>query len=112
MKTAYLKYINTFAIALPLLIALTYPFFDIGVLLYAILAIAATGFIQFCLAVVMFIENPRDTSIHIYMAGVLIFFLLWLRNHIVGYDNFLTVILVPAPFLLSFYLSFLVYIKR
>ncbi|KFF05319.1 hypothetical protein [Flavobacterium reichenbachii] len=112
MKTKYLKYINTFAIAIPLIIAMTYPFFKEAALLSALLSIAVTGFIQLSLAVIMILNNSQDMSLYLYFAGVALFFILWLRNHIVGYDNFLTFTLVPAPFLLSFYLSFLIYIKR
>ncbi|OOV18272.1 hypothetical protein [Flavobacterium sp. LM4] len=106
MKT--IKRINTIAILIPFVIAITYPFFKYA-LLIALLSTMVTGFLQFCIGVKMLADNPKNKNLKMYIYGVAFFFGLWLMNHIIDYNHFLTYILVPIPLILAIYLSLLIY---
>ena len=106
-----IKYINTFAISLPFLILLTWPFFEEGAVIFALLSTMLTGLFQFSLAIKMLFDNPSDKELQYYTIGVFSFFLLWLVNHLIGYNNFITYLLCPAPLLLAIYLSTIIYKK-
>ncbi|MFH6998955.1 hypothetical protein ACHRVZ_13545 [Flavobacterium sp. FlaQc-57] len=106
-----IKYINTFAIGLPFLILLTWPFFEEGALIFALLSTMLTGLLQFLLAIKMLADNPNDKELQYYTLGVISFFLLWLVNHLIGYNIFINYILCPAPLLLAIYLSMIIYKK-
>jgi apolipoprotein N-acyltransferase len=110
MKTV--KKINTFAISLPLVILITYPIFNQAALLFALLSTMLTGFLQFSIGVKMLVDNPSDKKLQIYMIGVISFFLLWLINHLIDYNNFITYLLFPIPLLLAIYLSIIIYKKE
>lgn len=107
-----IKYINTFAITLPFIIAATYPIYKENALLLALVSTMATGFLQFLLGVKMLVDNPQDKNLQLYMGGVLFFFGLWLTNVLIGYNNFISYILFPIPLILAIYLSLLIYKKQ
>lgn len=109
MKT--IKYINTFAIGLPfLIIILAYPFLEQRALLFGLLSTMATGFIQFCIGVKMLFDNPRSKSLLAYILGVALFFILWLLNENMSYND-MSYYLFPIPLLLAIYLSIIIYKK-
>jgi apolipoprotein N-acyltransferase len=110
MKTT--QKINTFAIALPFAIAITYPIFTEGALFFAALSTIVTGFLQFSIGVKLLVDNPRNRNLQIYMSGVVFFFGLWLVNSLIDYIDFITYILFPIPFILAIYLSLLIYQKK
>ncbi|MCD0466898.1 hypothetical protein [Flavobacterium sp. ENC] len=107
-----IKYINTFAITLPFLIAATYPIYKEGAIIFAIISTMATGFLQFSLGIKMLIDNPRNKNLQLYIAGVVTFFALWLTNVLISYNDFINYILFPIPLILAIYLSLLVYKKE
>jgi len=104
-----IKYINTFAIALPFVIAITYPIFKENAIILALLSTMVTGFLQVCTGIKMLADNPKNKTLQMYIYGVVFFFGLWLMNHIIGYNDFLTYILVPIPLILAIYLSLFIY---
>jgi len=106
-----IKYVNTFAISLPFLILLTCPFFEEGAVIFALLSTMLTGLLQFSLAIKMLIDNPNDKELQYYTIAVFSFFLLWLVNHLIGYNNFITYLLCPTPVFLAIYLSTIIYKK-
>ena len=110
MKT--IKNLNTFAVGLPLVILITYPFFKEGSLLFALLSTIVTGFIQFCLGLKLIFEMPDDSKFQIYIVGVFAFFTLWFINNVIDYNDVLTYILFPIPLILAIYLSVLIYKKE
>ncbi|RUT70498.1 hypothetical protein D0817_11855 [Flavobacterium cupreum] len=107
-----IKYINTFAIALPFLIVATYPIYKEGALIFAIISTMATGFLQFSLGIKMLIDNPGNKNLQLYIAGVVAFFALWLINVLISYNDFINFILFPIPLILAIYLSLLIYKKE
>jgi len=107
MKT--IKNLNTFAVGLPLVILITYPFFKEGALLFALLSTMVTGFIQFCLGLKLLFEMPNNLKLQIYIVAVFLFFGLWFINNLIGYKDALTFILFPIPLILAIYLSVLIY---
>ncbi|OUL64300.1 hypothetical protein B8T70_01000 [Flavobacterium sp. AJR] len=109
MKT--IKNINTFAICLPFVLLLTYPIFKEVAFILALYSTMLTGFLQFSIGVKMLIDNPHDRALQTYMAVVASFFILWLINHRLNYNHFLTYILFPTPLLLAIYLSSIIYKK-
>jgi hypothetical protein len=100
---------NTFAIGLPLALLLTYPILKEVALILALCSIMLTGFLQFSIGVKMLVDNPHDKNLQAYVAGVVLFFLLWFINHYLNYNVFLNYILVPTPILLAIYLSTIIY---
>jgi hypothetical protein len=107
MKT--IKNINLFALALPLTILLTYPFFKEGALIFSLLSTMITGFLQFCIGVKMLVDNPNDKSLQKYMAGVILFFALWYINSTIIYNDSLYVISFSIPPILAIYLTLIIY---
>ena len=107
-----IKYMNTFAIALPFLIALTYPIIEENAIFFSLYSTMVTGFIQVILGITLFLKNPKDKFFKAYLISVLLFFGLWYFNMNVYYVNFLTNFLIPIPLILAIYLSVLIYRKN
>jgi hypothetical protein len=107
-----LQKMNTLALAIPLIIAITYPVFKEGAIIFALLSTMLTGLIQFSIGVKMLVDNPKDRYIQIYISAVILFFVLWLFNGLIGYNNFMSYVLVPVPLILAIYLSILIYKKQ
>jgi len=110
MKT--IKYINTFAIGLPIAILITWPIFEEGALFFAALSTMITGFLQFCIGVKMIVDTPKDRNLQTYISGVAFFFGLWFVNGLIDYNDFITYILFPIPLILAVYLSLIIYQKK
>ena len=104
--------LNTFAIALPFAILITYPVIKENAFLFALLSTMLTGFLQFSIGVKMLVDNPQRLSLQIYMIGVVLFFLLWLVNHLIDYNDIITYLLFPSPLMLAIYLSIIIYKKQ
>lgn len=107
-----LKNMNTLALAIPFAIAITFPIFKEGALIFALLSTMITGFIQVCIGIKMLIDNPKEKNIQFYISGVIVFFGVWFVNHLIGYNDFLNYILLPIPLILAIYLSLLIYKKQ
>lgn len=113
MKT--IKYINTFAISLPIVLGL------IGIIIkdsagnylgYALFSTMLTGFLQVTLGLILFFINPKKLDIIIYLTAVILFFLLcYLNATYIDSDN-LTYILYAVPPTLAVYISVLIYKKE
>ncbi|MBO9585854.1 MAG: hypothetical protein J7574_16945 [Flavobacterium sp.] len=106
-----IKKINTFAIALPIVLLVSSLLLGEGAILLALLSTMVTGFIQFSIGVKMLVDNPRNRSMQTYMIGVAFFFGLWFLNNLIGYNNSLTYVLFPIPLILAIYLSIIIYKK-
>lgn len=106
MKT--LKYINTFAVSLPLIILLSYPFIEEYAFMYSLLSTMVTGFLQVLVALKILYDGVCDRKMYFYLAGVTLFFILS-NNYGPDYNPALTFFTFSLPPLLAFYLSFLVY---
>lgn len=110
MKT--IKYINTFAISLPFLIAITYPIFEDSAIVFGLYSTMITGFLQVILGIIMLFKNPKNKSFQFYIAAVLLFFSLWYFNANIYYSDSLSVCLFSIPPILAIYLSVLIYKKE
>nr|WP_294784725.1 hypothetical protein [uncultured Flavobacterium sp.] len=108
MKT--IEKLNTFAIGLPMLILLTYPIVKEGALFYALLSTIITGFVQVLLGIKLIFEQPKNRYIQIYIAGVILFFLLCIVQ-IEIYNEYLRFLLLSFPPILAIYLSIIIYKK-
>ena len=109
MKT--IKILNTFAVGLPLLLAI------ISLIVNELLIIAAystmiTGAIQLLLGLFLFMKEPRNKYLILYLLVVIAFFSLWYYNVSISYCDYLGYILFPIPLLLAIYLSILIYKKE
>lgn len=107
-----IKYMNSFAIALPFLIALTYPIIEENAIFLSLYSTMVTGFVQAILGITLFFKNPKDKFINAYLISVLLFFGLWYYNASINYVNFLTNFLLPIPLILAIYLSVLIYRRK
>jgi hypothetical protein len=110
MKT--LRYINTFAVGLPLLILATYPLTNDGALIYGLLSTMITGFLQVCIAFKMLYDGIRDKCIYVYFGGVTLFFILWHYFAGPSYNTTSSLFIFSLPPVLAIYLSVLVYSEK
>lgn len=107
-----IKYINTFAISLPFLVAFAYVKYGFDAIIVSLYSTMVTGFIQVVLGIILFIHNPVNKFIQAYSSAVLLFFALWYFNVCFYYLDFLTSFLVPTPLILAIYLSILIYRRK
>jgi len=106
-----IKYLNTFAIGLPILIALL-GFIDIDYIGTALVSTILTGFIQVVLSLLLLYYSPKNKYLQIYITTVILFFTLWCLNINIFHSDFLTFLLFPIPLLLAIYLSSIIYKKE
>ncbi|MBF4517724.1 hypothetical protein IRZ71_15270 [Flavobacterium sp. ANB] len=107
MKT--IKNTNTFALALPLAILLTYPFIQEGALIFSLLSTIITGFLQFSIGVKMLVDSPKNKDLQKYMAGVVLFFILWLTSFEINYNDLLSYAWFAMPPILAIYLTLIIH---
>src|SRR4051812_32251219 len=107
MKT--IKRINTFAIALPFLILLTIPILKQDAIALSLISTIVTGFLQLCISVKMLMDDRYNKRILAYIITVVLFFVLWFINHLIGYNDMISYSLLLIPFLLAIYLSVIIY---
>lgn len=106
-----IKYFNAFAVGLPFVIAITYPIFKEGALIFALLSTMLTGFIQVILALCLLYDEPNDKKLQGYIAATIGFFTLWYINVQIDYYDSLTIALFGIPAVLAFYLTYIIYQK-
>ncbi|WP_329804623.1 hypothetical protein [Flavobacterium facile] len=108
------KYINTFAIGLPLTLLL------IGLIIndpgqnfigYALFSTMLTGLIQVLLGLFLLYKNSKNKYLIIYIIAVILFFLLWFINVRINYLDIITCILFPIPLIIAAYFSLIIYKK-
>lgn len=105
----YLKFLNTLAIGIPIMILITYPIFKDDALFWGLFSTMLTGLIQVIIGLILLLKNPRNWHFISYILIVILFFGLWYFNVNVYYSDYLTFCLLPIPLLLAIYLSFLIY---
>ncbi|WP_445710104.1 hypothetical protein [Flavobacterium sp.] len=103
-----IKYLNTFAIGLPITLLFFAVFFKEALLLVGLSAII-TGLTQVIIGLRMLFVNPENRNLRFYSVSVILFFISWFINVQIGYNEFLTYILFPIPIILAVYLSAIVY---
>ena len=106
-----IKHLNTFAIGLPILIGL-FGLIHENYIGTALISTMLTGFIQVVLGLLLLYYNPKNKYLQVYIATVVIFFLLWYLNASLIYSEYLTFFLIPMPLLLALYLSIIIYKKE
>lgn len=104
--------LNTFALALPFIFLFAYPFVKEAVFFFSMLSTMVTGFIQVVLALILLIKEPKNVKVQLYLMLVLLFFLLWYINDMIGYNDVLTLILFMIPAGLALFLSVIIYKKQ
>lgn len=103
-----IKYWNTFAIGLPIIL-LFLSCLDEVFLFYAAISTMLTGLIQIVLGLKMLFEDPSNKSLQLYAGSVGLFFFTWIINARFNYIDIITYILLPIPFILTVYLSVIIY---
>lgn len=103
-----IRYWNTFAIGLPIVL-LFLGCISEAFLFYAAVSTILTGLIQVILGVKMLFENPENKSLQLYTGSVGLFFCTWVINAGLNYIDTITYILIPIPFILTVYLSVIIY---
>ncbi len=106
-----IKYLNLFAIGLPITILITYPMFKEGAFAFAALSTILTGFIQVIIGLHLVIHDPSNKFLHIYFGSVIAFFSIWYINSLIDYNDIITFSLLPIPLLLAIYLTIIIYKK-
>ena len=109
MKT--IKYLNTIAIGLPLVLTIL-SIIDISLIILAIYSTMITGAIQLLLGLIILTKEPHNKYIITYFFVVITFFSLWYFNAKIIYSDILTFTLFPIPLLLAIYISILIYKKE
>ncbi|MBC5864134.1 hypothetical protein [Flavobacterium turcicum] len=103
-----IKKINTFAIALPFVIAV-FAVLNENLLIIAILSTMVTGFIQVLISLYLLVQEPRNKHLQIYLGIVLLFFGLWFINVNYYYSDELIFLLFALPVALTFYLTLIIH---
>ena len=109
MKTV--KYLNTFAVGLPIALLLSYPIIKEAAIFLSLVSTMLTGFIQFILGLYLSIINYKIRYIRVYLISVILFFILWIINDSLGYLYLLNIVLYSTPIILATYLSILIFAK-
>ena len=99
----YLKFLNTVAIGIPIILALI-GVFDESFLMMALVSTMATGFIQVVVGLLFWIKELKNCYIISYLIGVMLFF-----TGISVTDSDLFWIMPP---MLCIYLSLLIYSQK
>ncbi|WP_395052372.1 hypothetical protein [Flavobacterium sp.] len=106
-----IKYLNTFAIGLPIILAILSLVNEkyIGT---ALVSTILTGLIQVILGLLLLYHNPENKYLQTYIITVVLFFFIWYYNVNIIYTELLTYILYPIPLILAIYLSFIIYKRK
>lgn len=104
-----IKIINTFAIALPIVILISYPIYKEESFVFSLLSSMITGFVQVILGTLMLAKNSHNKDLQYYIFSVFSFFLIWFINALIGYNTIISFFLFPIPLILAIYLSVLIY---
>ncbi|WP_396184445.1 hypothetical protein [Flavobacterium sp.] len=99
----YLKFLNTVAIGIPIILALI-GVFDESFLMMALVSTMATGFIQVVVGLLFWIKELKNYYIISYLIGVILFFI----GISITKSNLFWII----PPILCIYLSLLVYTQK
>jgi len=102
MKT--LKYVNAFALGLPLILVLI-GFADNDLWFFALLSTMVTGFLQVLVALILLFWIPRSIHLYIYFFFTILFFVLWL-----GFEIEYWLFVLPA--LLAIYLTYILFNQK
>lgn len=109
-----LKYINTFAIGLPILLLILGIIINdaagnwIGLALFSTIL---TGLTQVLLGLFLLIKNIKNKYLNIYIIAVILFFLLYYLNVNIFYSDIFYFFLYPIPLILATYFSLIIYKK-
>lgn len=111
-----LKYINTFAIGLPILLLILGIIINdaagnwIGLALFSTIL---TGLTQVLLGLFLLIKNIKNKylNLYIYIIAVILFFLLYYLNVNIFYSDIFYFFLYPIPLILATYFSLIIYKK-
>ena len=109
-----LKYINTFAIGLPILLLILGIIINdaagnwIGLALFSTIL---TGLIQVLLGLFLLIKNIKNKYLNTYIIAVILFFLLTYLNVNIFYSDIFYFFLYPIPLILATYFSLIIYKK-
>ncbi len=109
-----LKYINTFAIGLPILLLILGIIINdavgnwIGLALFSTIL---TGLTQVLLGLFLLIKNIKNKYLNTYIIAVILFFLLSYLNVNIFYSDIFYFFLYPIPLILATYFSLIIYKK-
>lgn len=109
-----LKYINTFAIGLPILLLILGIIINdaagnwIGLALFSTIL---TGLTQVLLGLFLLIKNIKNKYLNTYIIAVILFFLLYYLNVNIFYSDIFYFFLYPIPLILATYFSLIIYKK-
>lgn len=106
MKITY--YVNLFAIGLPIILGLL-GFIDKDFFLQALISTILTGCIQIIIGFSMFIQNPKNKYILIYLLGVILYFAVIIFNINSFNTTIVDIIKFGLPPILAIYLTIIIY---
>jgi apolipoprotein N-acyltransferase len=87
-------------------------FIDQNLLFWGLISTMLTGLFQVVVGIGMLRDEPNDKYLQVYVAAVVLFFITWFINFLIGYINAITFCLIPIPAILALYLTFIIYKKR
>ena len=103
-----IKYLNTFAIGVPIILILLAPF-DGEILFYSMFSMVLTGALQTILAIAFWIKNKNNFFIRIYFLLSIAFFLIFYVFNNFRLDDVFSFQFWAMPILLALYLSLIIY---
>jgi hypothetical protein len=107
----YLKNINLFTVALPLIILIIGECIERGTgIIFALFSLILVGIIQIILGIIYLYLFPKDNNIKWYMCLVVIFFgLCFIFSKIDMEASY--IFIIPLPIFLCIYLSYIIHSK-
>ena len=109
MKT--IKYLNTFAIGVPIILVLLAPI-NGEMLFYSMFSMVLTGALQTILAIAFWMKNRKNVFIGIYFLLSITFFLVFYAFNNFRLDDVFSPQFWILPILLALYLSFIIYTSK
>jgi hypothetical protein len=106
MKT--LKFINYFALALPFLCLMTYPFFEVTSLILTLYSGIFIGLIQMSIGLIILFKYPHNHQIRLYWIFVILFFSSWFFTQKIGNQDIISFTLFIVSLSLAIYLTIII----
>ncbi|MGJ8592511.1 MAG: hypothetical protein ACSHXF_08180 [Aquaticitalea sp.] len=101
-------HLNLFAVGLPVMLCLL-GILDEQFLFYGLISTMLTGFIQVIIGIKLFLDEPKNKCLQIYLISVAVFFFLWVVfANAQNYFKPLIYILLAMPPTLAIYLTIII----
>ncbi len=104
-----IKILNAIAVLTPLVILLLGLIGEEELLIFVLVSLIFTGFVQVILGFILLIKYPQNRHFQIYIGGVVLYFVIWfLGDEFNLSDNSYRFLIIFIPLALAIYLTVLI----